>query len=230
MASTANNVSTTPDADDIKQRFHMAFNKKVFNMDLDGNILGNPEKKKTTSNELSREEWLENNEQCKQWNQNDTARQKAFRKNNTRGYYVAKKYNAEKITLANGDEEWQLQIKLKSKKAGGIIMLPNTQIFEAIYFMHSEKGHMKIQPTYQKAASIYANITYKQVQEFIALCPICNSQNPTIAPTKGARNPIVSEHFRDRGQLDLIDMRKRRVRDVNGVMMRWLISFKDHLT
>ena len=109
-------------------------------------------------------------------------------------------------------------------------MLPRNQIFDAIYHDHSKKGHLAAVPTYNQLAQTYANITLQQVKEFRKLCPICNTQNPAIQPTKGARNPITTESFRDRGQIDLVDMRKRRKRDINGVMMRWLISFKDHLT
>ena len=109
-------------------------------------------------------------------------------------------------------------------------MLPMDQIFEAIHDAHSEKGHMKATPTWKHLCKNYANITQKQVTEFIRLCPICSTDNPVIKPVKGARNPITSEKFRDRCQIDLIDMRKCCKRGIHGVVMRWIISVKDHLT
>ena len=109
-------------------------------------------------------------------------------------------------------------------------MLPMDQIFEAIHDAHSEKGHMKATPTWKHLCKNYVNITQKQVTEFIRLCPLCSTDNPVIKPVKGARNPITSEKFRDRCQIDLIDMRKCCKRDIHGVMMRWIISVKDHLT
>jgi hypothetical protein len=47
---------------------------------------------------------------------------------------------------------------------------------------------------------------------------------------KGSRKPIQSKNFRDRYQIDLIDMSKLRKRDPFGVLMRWIMTVKDHAT
>jgi hypothetical protein len=47
---------------------------------------------------------------------------------------------------------------------------------------------------------------------------------------KGAKKPILSSEFWDRFQVDLIDMRTLRKRDVYGQMQRWIMTVKDHLT
>ena len=49
-------------------------------------------------------------------------------------------------------------------------------------------------------------------------------------PTKGAKKPILSLEFRDRIQVDLIDMRAMRKRYIYGNMQRWIMTVKDHLT
>ena len=89
---------------------------------------------------------------------------------------------------------------------------------------------MKVSPTWIKACETYVNITEKQVIEFIKFCPICDTENPIIKPLAGAKKPILSELFRDIFQVDLIDMRKSRKKNIHGVMMRWLMTVKDHLT
>jgi hypothetical protein len=45
---------------------------------------------------------------------------------------------------------------------------------------------------------------------------------------KGSRKPIFSKNWRDRFQVDLVDFPKLRKRDPFGVLMRWVMSLKDH--
>ena len=49
-------------------------------------------------------------------------------------------------------------------------------------------------------------------------------------PPKGAKKPILSSEFCDRIQVDLIDMRAMRKRDIYGNMQRWIMTVKDHST
>lgn len=52
-------------------------------------------------------------------------------------------------------------------------------------------------------------------------------------PTKklpGAKKPIKSHDFRDRYQVDLIDMRSDPQQDIYGVEMKWIVTCKDHST
>ena len=55
-------------------------------------------------------------------------------------------------------------------------------------------------------------------------------ENTAIEARKGAKKPIISSEFRDRFQVDLIDMRTMRKKDVCGQMQRWIMTVKDHLT
>jgi hypothetical protein len=47
-------------------------------------------------------------------------------------------------------------------------------------------------------------------------------KQPTVPPRKVAKKPIISSEFCDRFQVDLIDMRTMRKKDVFGVMQRWI--------
>ena len=55
-------------------------------------------------------------------------------------------------------------------------------------------------------------------------------KNPTTRTLKGSRKPIMSRYFRDRFEIDLIDFRKLRKRDPFGVLMRWVVTIKEHAT
>ena len=109
-------------------------------------------------------------------------------------------------------------------------LLPQSQTFDAIYDAHSSVGHLKAGPTHKEVQKKYANVTLDQCKKFVLLCPVCNSENPVIQPKQGAKQPITSQQFRDRFQIDLIDMRKRRKKNIYGVTQRWLMTVKDHLS
>ncbi len=49
-------------------------------------------------------------------------------------------------------------------------------------------------------------------------------------PRKGAKKPIISSEFRACFQVDLIDMRTMRKKDMCGVMQHWIMNIKDHST
>ena len=55
-------------------------------------------------------------------------------------------------------------------------------------------------------------------------------KNPITQPAKGSRKPSRSRGYRVRFQIDLIDFRKLRKRDTVGVLMRWVMTIKDHST
>ena len=55
-------------------------------------------------------------------------------------------------------------------------------------------------------------------------------KNPVTKPKKGALKPIVSKLFHDRFKVDLVYFRKLRNQDPFGVLMRWVMTIKDHAT
>jgi len=215
---------------ELKEKQCRAFNDEVFQCPHPERV-DLPSRK--SSAELTDAEWNSYVHILSHWKQDDEAAQKQFRKDNHSGYTLAKKFEIKHITLPSGVRAIQLQRLKSKKKSPGKIMVPYSKVFDgidAIYDSRQDKAHLKATPTWSKVGESYVNVTEKQVMAFIKCCPICQTHNPTIKALAGAKKPIFSELFRDRFQVDLTDMRKRRKKDIHGVMMCWLMKVKDHLT
>jgi hypothetical protein len=121
-----------------------------------------------------------------------------------------------------------LKIILKHKKSGGVV-LHMLDIFDIIHEAHSRQGHLKVHKTLANCTMFYSP-TYELCKLFIKDCSICHKRHPKVLARKGAKKPILSSEFRNRFQVDLIDMRTMRKRDVYGQMQRWIMTVKDHST
>jgi hypothetical protein len=53
-------------------------------------------------------------------------------------------------------------------------------------------------------------------------------KTPRVPTRKGAKKPIISSEFRDRFQVDLIDMRALLKPDIYGRLQRWIMTVRDH--
>jgi hypothetical protein len=148
-----------------------------------------------------------------------------FRKSNPSGYNYVRDF---KIEVAETLDESQRLI-LKHKKSGGIVshML---NIFDIIHEAHSRQGHLKAERTLANMQPIHYSPTLELCKLFCLDCFVCHERHPNVQPTKGAKKPILSSEFRDRIQVDLIDMRAMRKKDVYGNMQRWIMTVKDHST
>jgi hypothetical protein len=110
------------------------------------------------------------------------------------------------------------------------IVLHMLDLFDVILAAHTQQGHLKVERTIAALKPQYYSITYDLVKLFVDDCAICHQKNSGIVKKKGARKPIISSEFRDRFQVDFIDMRTFRRRDVYGRMMQWIMTVKDHST
>ena len=110
------------------------------------------------------------------------------------------------------------------------VVLPMSKIFDAIDEGHKTILHLGEERTYEHISKTNYSVTQALCTAYCKTCQVCNAKQPTIAPHKGAKRPIHSQNFRDRYQIDLIDMRKMQKRDVYGVMQRWILTVKDHFT
>ena len=148
-----------------------------------------------------------------------------FRKSNTRGYNYVRDFKIEASETLNESQRWIL----KHKKSGGIVshML---NIFEIINKAHSRQGHLKAEKTLANMQPMHYSPTLELCKLFCLDCFVCHERHPNVPPTKGAKKPILSSEFRDRIQVDLIDMRAMRKKDVYGNMQRWIMTVKDHST
>ena len=118
---------------------------------------------------------------------------------------------------------------LVHKKSNGIV-LHMLDVFDVFLAAHNQQGHLKTERTLAAMKPQYYSATADLVKLFIDDCAICHQKNSGLDKKKGARKPIISSEFRDRFQVDLIDMRTIRRRDIYGKMMRWIMTVKDHST
>jgi hypothetical protein len=71
------------------------------------------------------------------------------------------------------------------------------QVFDVIHTYHGKVGLKGIITTHLSIADAYYNITRREVNLFVKLCPICNKKQPKVKPFKGTAKPIELYHFRD---------------------------------
>ncbi len=146
-----------------------------------------------------------------------------YHKENLQGYHtIVKQYVIEEAESLDGT----LKTILKHKKSGGIV-LHMLDIFDVIHEAHSRQGHLKVEKTLTNCGMFYSP-THELCKLFIQNCFVCHEGHPKVPSMKGAKKPILSSEFRDCFQVDLIDMRTLRKRDVYGQMQRWIMTVKDH--
>jgi len=149
---------------------------------------------------------------------------RAFRKKHVKGYEYVKKFELEHVATSDGFPK----VLLKHKKSGKII-LHMLDLFDVIHEAHGRQGHLKVDKTLSNCQSFFSP-TYELCKLFIRFCYVCHEGSPIVESRKGAKRPILSSEFRDRFQVDLIDMRTLRRLDVYGQMQRWIMTVKDHST
>lgn len=155
----------------------------------------------------------------------DAALIKRFRRNNKPGYNYVKHFELEEIEALDGT----LKTILKHKHSGGIV-LHMLDVFDVIKEAHCQQGHLRVDKTLAACKPAFYSPTYELCKIYCENCYICHEKTPVIEPKKGAKKPIISSEFRDRFQVDLIDMRTMRKKDVYGQMQRWIMTVKDHST
>lgn len=154
-----------------------------------------------------------------------------WRKNNSIGYAWCSEFTVESIRKVDGSTRYLL-IKHRTRKGNPIrgLVLNYLEVFDAIDEVHRSIGHLRQEATLVACKPKYYSVTQHLVKIYCECCYTCMKKNPTIPPRKGAKNPILSCAFRDRFQVDLIDMRKMQRKDIYGVMQRWIMTIKDHST
>ena len=112
----------------------------------------------------------------------------------------------------------------------GRIVVSREQVFHCIDEWHRDNGHMGQERTWGYCKEKYYNVAQALVKHYCETCPACIKKNPITQPAKGSRKLIRSRCYRDRFQIDLIDFHKLRKRDPFGVLLRWVMNIKDHVT
>ena len=141
-----------------------------------------------------------------------------------------KTYYLEYISLPGGQPPSPVLRRIEPDRAVGRMVVSRETVFNAIDEWHRLKGHMGQERTHNYCRERYYNCTQSLVRIYCKTCFVCMQKNPSVVPLKGSRKPIRSNNYRDRFQVDLIDFRKMRKRDPFGVLMRWIVTTKDHAT
>ena len=152
-----------------------------------------------------------------------------FHRQNKLGHKYCQKYTLETIQVP-GEEQRTVVRRIETKRAIGRIVVSRETAFDAIDEWHRQSGHLGQERTWTFARSKYFNVSQPLVKIYCETCFACAQKNPVTKPQKGSWKPILSKTFRECFQVDLIDMRKLCKRDPFGVMMRWIMTVKDHAT
>jgi hypothetical protein len=155
-----------------------------------------------------------------------------FRRLHKKGNKYCHQYFLEEISIPGNDD---IQFVVRRRETGknkgkDRIVLSREKVFDAIDDWHRGNGHMGQERTWKFCRDKYWNVTEKCVRIYSETCLVCMKKNPPTKNVKGSIKPIQSWQFRDRFQIDLIDFRKLRKRDPFGVLMRWVMTLKDHAT
>ena len=156
----------------------------------------------------------------------DASEIRRFRKANEK---VGYNYDAPFKLLHTENSDGTPKTVLLHKKSNGIV-LHMLDVFDVILSAHEQQGHLKTDRTLSALKPQYYSATEDLVKVLVDDCTVCHQKNSGITKKKGARKPIISSEFRVCFQVDLIDMRTIRRRDVYGKMMRWILTVKDHST
>jgi len=152
-----------------------------------------------------------------------------FRKANHNGAKYAKQYVLEEIVVPGSDTPCTVLRRLESGAIGRIVV-SREEVFHCIHEWHRDNGHMGQERTWGYCKEKYCNVAQALVKHYSETCHACMKKNPITQPAKGSRKPTRSKRYRDRFQIDLVDFHKLRKRDPFGVLMRWVMTIKDHST
>lgn len=141
------------------------------------------------------------------------------------GYNYKNHFKLEEVEDADGN----LKINLLQSSSGKIV-LHMLDVFDSIKDAHRRVGHLKAERTLSELTPVYYSCTLDLCKMWVSHCAVCHTKNEPKVQLKGASKPLISSEFRDRIQVDLIDMRTIRRRDVYGHMQRWIMTVKDHST
>jgi hypothetical protein len=103
-------------------------------------------------------------------------------------------------------------------------------VFEAIDEWHQGSNQLGSERTWMYCKNTFWNISQEHVRIYLKMCLICMKKNLITRTFKGSCKPIFSKSFCDRFQLDIVNFQALRKLDPFGVLMRWVLTIKDHAT
>jgi hypothetical protein len=103
-------------------------------------------------------------------------------------------------------------------------------IFDVIHEAHCRLGHLAVDKTLAATKPVFYSPTYELCKIYCENCYVCMEKQLTAPPRKGTKNSIIFSEFCDHFQVNLIDIRTMRKKDVYGVIQHWIMTIKDHST
>lgn len=102
------------------------------------------------------------------------------------------------------------------------------QIYDTIKEAHSAAGHKGEKTTYRfiKKHSKVGNVSMRLIKAFIANCSSCQQRRKALCPKKVVIQPIISSHFGERVQVDLINMSSEK----HPGGWNYILNYQDHAT
>jgi hypothetical protein len=101
-------------------------------------------------------------------------------------------------------------------------------VFNVKHEAHCRLGHLAVDKTLVATKPVFYIPTCALCKIYCENCHVCMEKQPTVPWRKRAKKPIISSECCDRFQVDLIDMKTTRKKDVYGVMQRWIMTINDH--
>ncbi len=148
-----------------------------------------------------------------------------FRSQHLQGYDYAKYFHIEETESLDGSPQ-----KILIHKNTGSIVVHMLAVFDVIHEAHCRLGHLAVDKTLAATKPLHYSPTYELCKIYCENCYVCMEKQPTVPPRKGAKKPIISSEFCDCFQVDLIDMRAMRKKDMYRVMQHWIMTIKNHST
>jgi hypothetical protein len=148
-----------------------------------------------------------------------------FRRQHLQGYNYAKYFRIEETKSLDGSAK---KILIHKNTEGIVVHM--LAVFDVIHEAHCRLGHSAVDKTFVGTKPAHYSPTYELVKIYCENRYVCMEKQPTVPPRKGTKKPIMSSEFRDRFQVDLIDMRTMRKMDNYGVMQHWIMTVIDHST
>ncbi|CAF4046187.1 unnamed protein product [Rotaria sordida] len=122
----------------------------------------------------------------------------------------------------------QKLVKNINSSEGNLIKyyVTSDEIFDIIQNAHTAIGHRGIKYTMKEIKKKYINITEKQIKLFLSGCYECKvKRSKPKHSSKLVINPITSNDFNSRGQVDLIDMQS-----CPDGPYKFILNYQDHFT
>ena len=99
------------------------------------------------------------------------------------------------------------------------------ELFDCILEAHLLITHGKAEKTWNAVKRKYSNVSRNICEMFVSTCPECVMKSSTSQTRKIPLQPILSNTFNDRGQMDCIDMQATPDGEY-----KWILHYQDNLT